>query len=125
MHSFSHSHILSLRGLSLNPQSGAPYLVMPFMEHGDLRKFLRKKADMSDGGSSVTTYPQVCVCVCVLVCVCVCVYVLVCVFVCVCLLFICVLVCSFVGLCVCVCVWWCVCVCVYVCVRVCVLCAHV
>ena len=78
MHSFSHSHILSLRGLSLNPQSGAPYLVMPFMEHGDLRKFLRKKADMSDGGSSVTTYPQVCVCVCVFVSMCLCVCVCVC-----------------------------------------------
>ena len=60
MHSFSHPHILSLRGLCLNPKSGAPYLVMPFMENGDLRKFLRKKADLTDGGTSVPTYPHVC-----------------------------------------------------------------
>ena len=60
MFSFSHPHILSLRGLCLNPKSGAPYLVMPFMENGDLRKFLRKKADLTDGSSSITTYPHVC-----------------------------------------------------------------
>ncbi|CAI8014185.1 Hepatocyte growth factor receptor, partial [Geodia barretti] len=60
MHSFSHPHILSLRGLCLNPKSGAPYLVMPFMENGDLRKFLRKKADLTDGGASITSYPHVC-----------------------------------------------------------------
>ena len=72
MHSFSHTHILGLWGICLDPQTGSPYLVMPFMEHGDLRNFLLKKADLTDGSGSVTTYPQV-KCVCVL-CVCVCVH---------------------------------------------------
>lgn len=59
MHSFSHAHILSLRGICLDPNTSCPYLIMPFMEHGDLRKFLRKKADSTDSSASVTTYPQV------------------------------------------------------------------
>ena len=57
MHSFSHSHILSLRGLCLDPHSGAPYLVMPYMENGDLRTFLRKKADLI--GDTAAKFPQV------------------------------------------------------------------
>lgn len=59
MHSFSHAHILSLRGICLDPSTSCPYLIMPFMEHGDLRKFLRRKADSTDSSGSVTTYPQV------------------------------------------------------------------
>ena len=71
MYSFSHAHILSLRGLCLNPQSGAPYLVMPYMEHGDLRNFLRKKADdVTEGCDTLTTYPQVCASLCAHVCRC-------------------------------------------------------
>ena len=59
MHSFSHAHILGLRGICLDPGSGSPYLVMSFMEHGDLRSFLRRRTELTDSTASVTTYPEV------------------------------------------------------------------
>lgn len=39
MKNFEHPNVLGLLGLTFDP-SGSPLVVLPFMEHGDLRSYL-------------------------------------------------------------------------------------
>ena len=57
MHSFDHPHVLGLIGISLD-DNGSPYLVLPFMENGDLRTFLKNKREIATK-STDTGYPEV------------------------------------------------------------------
>ena len=41
MKDFDHPNVLGLLGLTFDP-SGSPLVVLPFMEHGDLKSFLLK-----------------------------------------------------------------------------------
>ena len=41
MKDFDHPNVLGLLGLTFEP-SGSPLVVLPFMEHGDLKSFLLK-----------------------------------------------------------------------------------
>ena len=38
-----HPHVLGLIGVSMNPEDGILYMIMPFMHHGDVKSFLRSK----------------------------------------------------------------------------------
>jgi len=40
MHNFDHPNVLSLLGVVID--EGKPYVIMPLMEHGDLRTFIGK-----------------------------------------------------------------------------------
>ena len=55
MCSFSHPNVLGMEGISLDPESQTPYLILPFMRNGDLKSYLRKKRGMSHDVS----YPAV------------------------------------------------------------------
>ena len=55
---FDHPHVLGLIGICLDP-SNSPYLLLPFMENGDLRTYLKNKRD-AGGLLDVSEYPQVC-----------------------------------------------------------------
>ncbi len=39
---FDHPHVLGLIGISLDP-SNSPHLLLPFMENGDLRTYLKNR----------------------------------------------------------------------------------
>ena len=52
-----HPHVLGLIGICLDP-SNSPYLLLPFMENGDLRTYLKNKRDKG-GVSHIDEYPQV------------------------------------------------------------------
>lgn len=43
MINFQHAHVLSLLGVSFD-ECRVPHLIMPFMHHGDLRKYLQREA---------------------------------------------------------------------------------
>ena len=38
-----HPNVLSLLGVSINPNDGTLYMIMPFMDHGDVKSFLKSK----------------------------------------------------------------------------------
>ena len=38
-----HPNVLSLIGVSTNPEDGTLHMIMPFMHHGDVKSFLKKK----------------------------------------------------------------------------------
>ena len=38
-----HPNVLSLIGVSMNPEDGTLHMVMSFMHHGDVRSFLKSK----------------------------------------------------------------------------------
>ena len=38
-----HPNVLSLIGVSINPEDGTLHMIMPFMHHGDVKSFLKKK----------------------------------------------------------------------------------
>ncbi len=41
MSTFDHPHVLGLVGICLDSEKRSPYLVLPFMENGDLKSYLR------------------------------------------------------------------------------------
>ena len=53
---FNHPHVLGLIGISLD-SNHSPYLLLPFMENGDLREFLKNKRGNSM--CNITSYPPV------------------------------------------------------------------
>ncbi len=56
MCNFDHPHVLGLIGISLD-SNHSPYLLLPFMENGDLREFLKNKRGTSV--SNITKFPMV------------------------------------------------------------------
>ena len=56
MKKIEHPNVLGLLGVCLNTQDGLPYIVLPFMENGDLKTFLHSKRTTS---GSVLKYPEV------------------------------------------------------------------
>ena len=49
MKDFHHPHVLGLVGVVFDTPDGVPYLVLPFMELGDLKHFLKtKRKELSD-----------------------------------------------------------------------------
>ena len=38
-----HPNVLSLIGVSINPEDGTLHMVIPFMHHGDVKAFLKTK----------------------------------------------------------------------------------
>ncbi len=43
MKDFCHPNVLGLVGAVLDTQDGVPYLVLPFMEHGNAKDYLKEK----------------------------------------------------------------------------------
>ncbi len=43
MMEFSHSNILGLTGVCFDTPDGVPYIILPFMDNGSLKDFLKKK----------------------------------------------------------------------------------
>ena len=42
-----HPNVLSLIGVSINPEDATLHMIMPFMDHGDVKSFLKsKRGDM-------------------------------------------------------------------------------
>ena len=39
----NHSNVLSLIGVSINPDDATLHMIMPFMDHGDVKSFLKSK----------------------------------------------------------------------------------
>ena len=58
MNTFHHPHVLGLIGISLNNCFRSPYLVLPFMENGDLRTFLKNKRDVATRATD-SGFPEV------------------------------------------------------------------
>ena len=56
MKKIEHPNVLGLLGVCLNTEDGLPYIVLPFMENGDLKTFLRSKR--TTVGSNLK-YPEV------------------------------------------------------------------
>ena len=40
---FDHPNVLSLIGVSINPDNGIPLMIMPFMHNGDVKSFVKSK----------------------------------------------------------------------------------
>ena len=38
-----HPNVLSLIGVSINPEDATLHMIMPFMDHGDVKSFLKSK----------------------------------------------------------------------------------
>ena len=56
MKDFNHPHILCLLGVCFNTPDGSPYIVLPYMANGSLKKYLKeKRVHVLD----VNTYPKV------------------------------------------------------------------
>jgi len=55
---FNHPHVLGLVGISLDPNN-TPHLLLPYMENGDLRSYLKNKRD-GENISQMDSFPKVC-----------------------------------------------------------------
>jgi len=56
MKDFHHPHILGLLGVCFNTPDRAPYIVLPFMANGSLKKYLKeRRVHVLD----ITSYPKV------------------------------------------------------------------
>ena len=56
MKNFSHPNVLGLLGVVLDTPDGTPYLVLPFMENGNLKNYLKSKREKV---CDANTLPQV------------------------------------------------------------------
>ena len=61
--SFDHPNVLSLIGVSIDPERGIPLMIMPFMHNGDVKSFMKSKR-----GNSIECdcFPEVHVARCIL-----------------------------------------------------------
>ena len=61
MKKIEHPNVLGLLGVCLNTEDGIPYIILPFMENGDLKTYLHNKRITSDSVpcGSVLYYPEV------------------------------------------------------------------
>ena len=51
-----HPNVLSLIGVSINPEDATLHMIMPFMDHGDVKSFLKsKRGDVIE----YTNFPKV------------------------------------------------------------------
>jgi len=53
---FDHPHVLGLIGITLDP-SNSPHLLLPYMENGDLKSYLKSKRESNN--STISRYPKV------------------------------------------------------------------
>ena len=71
MQGFDHCNVLELLGICFDTQNHIPLIVLPYMENGDLRSFLKSKR-LTDKQTSKETFPEVqlllYLCLCILVC---------------------------------------------------------
>ena len=52
MKDFLHDNVLEMVGMCLDAPEGVPYLVLPFMENGSLKEFLKsKRVHVTDFGT--------------------------------------------------------------------------
>ena len=56
MKDFSHPNVLGLLGVVFDTPDGTPHLVLPFMENGNLKSYLKSKRE---NDSNVDTLPPV------------------------------------------------------------------
>ena len=56
MKRIKHPNVLGLLGVCLNTEDGLPYIVLPFMENGDLKTILHSKRTTN---GPVLKYPEV------------------------------------------------------------------
>ena len=63
MKDFDHPNVLSVLGVGFNPDSGLPFVVLPFMINGDLKTYLKSKRQktatvdhLPEVATYVTTY---------------------------------------------------------------------
>ena len=56
MKDFSHPHVLGLLGVVFDAPDGMPHLVLPFMENGNLKDYLKSKRGNT---TSIDTLPKV------------------------------------------------------------------
>ena len=56
MKKMEHINVLSLLGVCLDTEDGLPYIILPYMDNGDLKTFLHSKRTTS---GSVLTHPEV------------------------------------------------------------------
>ena len=47
MMDFSHDNVLSLRAIAIDIYKCEPYVILPFMEHGDLKKYISNPSHVS------------------------------------------------------------------------------
>ena len=43
MKDFDHPNVLNVLGIGFNTDDGLPFVILPFMENGDLKTYLKKK----------------------------------------------------------------------------------
>ena len=43
MKDFDHPNVLNVLGVGFNTDDGLPFVILPFMENGDLKTYLKKK----------------------------------------------------------------------------------
>ena len=59
MSKLDHHNVLSIIGVSINPQNATLLMIMAFMDHGDVKSFLKsKRGDEFE----FDCFPKVCVC---------------------------------------------------------------
>ena len=63
MSTFRHPNVIELLGICWDSKQRSPYIVLPYMENGDLRNFLRRHRGTATM-SSDTTYPKARGCMC-------------------------------------------------------------